>query len=81
MRRVVIVTGVLGGGAALTFAAAAFAATLFPNGHMVTNQNMFWQGKGDFGGPVPVPMPLPIQPGANGTLDVTSIDLAQPVGG
>lgn len=36
MRRIVILTGVLGGGTALTFAAAALAATAFPNGTVVT---------------------------------------------
>jgi hypothetical protein len=36
MRRILITTGILGGGTALTFAAAVLAATMFPNGTLIT---------------------------------------------
>ncbi len=38
MRRILILTGVLGGGTALTFVAAAIAATMFPSGPLVYPQ-------------------------------------------
>lgn len=41
MRRVIICSGVLGGGAALVFALAALTATLFPHGTVVQSQ---WSG-------------------------------------
>jgi hypothetical protein len=46
MRRILICSGVLGGGTALVFALAALTATLFPHGTLVQNQ---WGG---WGGPV-----------------------------
>ena len=58
MRRILICTGVLGGGTALTFAAAALAATLLPGGTVIPSSmvNMGW-GKGG----VAVPVPAPVQ--------------------
>jgi hypothetical protein len=46
MRRVLICTGVLGGGTALVFAAAVGASALFPNGGTIaaTNQIMMMKG-------------------------------------
>ena len=44
MRRVVICTGVLGGGAALVFALAAATATLFPHGTIVPTSQVGWGG-------------------------------------
>lgn len=46
MRRVLICSGILGGGTALVFALAALTATLFPQGTTVRSQ---WGG---WGGPV-----------------------------
>jgi hypothetical protein len=64
MRAGLLVTGVLGAGTALVFAAAALTATLFPNGTVVTTQwNGGWGGPCfDCGGwevPAPMPMPMP----------------------
>jgi hypothetical protein len=60
MRRVLIVSGVLGIGTALVFAAAALTATLFPNGTVVGGG---WNGggmvnKGGWGVAAPVPAPV-----------------------
>jgi hypothetical protein len=76
MRRVLICTGILGGGTALTFAAAALAATLLPGGTVVPAANMI-EGKWVNGG-VAVPMPAPVPPvvvddgTSSGTLEVPS---------
>ncbi len=57
MRRILIVTGVLGGGTALTFAAAILAANIFPNGTTVAAG---WSGKGvDAGGVWQPPVVMP----------------------
>jgi hypothetical protein len=60
MRAGVLVTGILGLGTALVFAAAALTATMFPNGTIV---NAGWNGgplvRGGWGGGVAVPMPAP----------------------
>ncbi len=56
MRRLLIVTGVLGGGTALTFAAAVLAASLFPNGGTVGGGG--WASSGaDRGILLPAPAP------------------------
>jgi hypothetical protein len=63
MRRILICTGVLGGGTALTFAAAALAATLLPGGTVLSTNPVFLErsfAKPAF--PVPAPMPMPIEP-------------------
>jgi len=61
MRRILICTGVLGGGTAMTFAAAALVWTMFPNGPMIAaSANQFMIMKG--GVAVPVPMPAPAGP-------------------
>jgi hypothetical protein len=44
MRRILICTGVLGGGTALVFALAALTATLFPQGTLVQAQWGGWGG-------------------------------------
>jgi len=44
MRRILICTGVLGGGTALVFALAALTATLFPHGTVVQGQWGPWGG-------------------------------------
>jgi hypothetical protein len=73
MRRILICTGILGGGTALTFAAAALTATMFPDGAvlpantnvMFAKPGMVWAGGGgmiqiDVAQPaMPVPMPVP----------------------
>ena len=46
MRRVVICSGVLGGGSALVFALAAVTATLFPHGTIVPTNQVGWGGGG-----------------------------------
>ena len=52
MRRILILSGVLGGGTALTFVAAAITATMFPSGPLVYQQpEMFWAK----------PMPMPVE--------------------
>ena len=67
MRAGLLVTGVLGAGTALVFAAAALTATLFPNGTVVTTQwNGGWGGGPCFdcgGWEVPAPMPMPMPGG------------------
>jgi len=62
MRRVLLCTGILGGGTALTFAAAALAATLLPGGTVVPASSMF-RGGFEKGGPAPAvvfPQPVPV---------------------
>jgi hypothetical protein len=65
MRRVVICSGVLGGGTALVFALAAVTASLFPHGTVVPTSQF---GRGGVwmddvrmvpGGPIGVPMAEP----------------------
>ena len=71
MRRILICTGILGGGTALTFGAAVLAAALLPGGTVVPASGMFQGGGGNWVGPakggpamaVPAPMPAPINPG------------------
>ncbi|HET7829493.1 MAG TPA: hypothetical protein VFL03_08030 [Candidatus Limnocylindrales bacterium] len=61
MQRAAIVSGVLGLGSVLVFAAAALAAALFPNGGTVSAFNQFGTiGRG--GVAMPAPMPA-IEPG------------------
>jgi hypothetical protein len=62
MRRVLICTGVLGGGSALTFAIAALAASLAPPGPLVYGQyGQPWAMDMVRGGMVKaVPMPAPV---------------------
>jgi hypothetical protein len=60
MRRILVCTGVLGGGTALVFALAAMTAIAFPNG---TTVNAGWNGgpmvRGGWnGGLVPAPAPV-----------------------
>ena len=59
MRAGLLVSGVLGAGTALVFAAAALTATMFPNGTVVRTQwNGGWGECFDCGGwGVPAPMP------------------------
>ena len=65
MRAALVVTGVLGTGTVLVFAAAALVSALFPSGTLVpAGWNGGW-GKGGWDNPgieVPVPMPMP-EPG------------------
>jgi hypothetical protein len=60
MKRILICTGVLGGGTALVFALAALTAIAFPHGTRVTAG---WNGgpwvKDAWGGGVTVPVPVP----------------------
>ena len=77
MQRAVIVSGVLGLGSVLVFA-AALAAALFPNGGTVNAGWNSWGGIG--GGRIVAPAPMPaIEPGIidDGKDDV--IGLPQPV--
>ena len=67
MRRVVICSGVLGGGTALVFALAAATAALFPQGTIVASNQFGWGGGvwredvrfAPAGGPIAIPMPEP----------------------
>lgn len=67
MRAGLLVSGVLGVGTALVFAAAALTATMFPNGTVVRTQwNGGWGECFDCGGwgiPAPMPMPVPMDGG------------------
>jgi hypothetical protein len=70
MRRILICGGVLGGGTALVFGAAALTAVLIPPGRIVPqNQQMILQQVGGFGGPVPIRGPLIV---------TTDLDVAVP---
>ncbi|MEW6224857.1 MAG: hypothetical protein AB1627_09520 [Chloroflexota bacterium] len=61
MRRILICTGILGGGTALTFTAAALAATLLPGGTVVPGNQVMWER--GFGKPgIAVPVPAPVGP-------------------
>jgi hypothetical protein len=60
MRRILICTGILGGGTALTFAAAALAASILPGGTVVSTNPVFVER--GFAKPA-IPMPAPIDPG------------------
>jgi hypothetical protein len=69
MRRILICTGVLGGGTALTFAVAALAATILPGGRVVAGNPVFMER--DWAQPgFAVPMPRP----ADGTVIVEDAD-------
>ena len=65
MRPGLIVTGVLGTGTALVFAAALLASALFPNGGEVAAG---WNG-GDWAKPMPVPMPVEVPADGGGMVD------------
>jgi hypothetical protein len=70
MRRIVLVSGVLGTGTVLVFALAALTATLFPQGTLVRTQwaggwqrGMFLEEDVAAGGvefAMPAPMPVPM---------------------
>lgn len=61
MRRILICTGILGGGTALTFAVAALAATILPGGRVVPgNPVMMERDWAKPGIAVPVPAPIPL---------------------
>ncbi len=60
MRRILICTGILGGGTALTFAVAALAAAILPGGTVVQSNPVFMErdlAKPGIDFPVPEPMP------------------------
>jgi hypothetical protein len=59
MRRILVCTGVLGGGTALVFTLAALTAVAFPQGTLVSTgwNGGGWEKQGWGGGVVPVPMP------------------------
>lgn len=68
MRRVLICSGVLGGGTALVFGAAALTAALVPPGRIVPQDHqMILQQVGGFGGPIRGPL-----------IVTTDIDVAVP---
>jgi hypothetical protein len=56
MRRILVCTGVLGGGTVLVFALAATTAMLFPQGTLVPAG---WNGGVMFGKGMPVPQVMP----------------------
>ena len=59
MRRILICTGILGGGTALTFAAAALAAAILPGGTVVQANPVLMER--NFAKPgIDMPMPAPI---------------------
>jgi hypothetical protein len=59
MRRILICTGILGGGTAITFAAAALVATMFPTGNLVYGQQNVVFDRGFNGGGIVMPAPVP----------------------
>lgn len=60
MRRILICTGILGGGTALTFAVAALAATILPGGTVVQGNPVFMER--NFAKPgIDMPMPAPVE--------------------
>ena|SRR5690242_3746151 len=64
MQRALIVSGVLGLGSVLVFAAAALASALFPNGGTVSASWNSWSKEVTLGGGVVAPAPMPaINPG------------------
>jgi hypothetical protein len=78
MRAAAVVTGVLGAGCALVFAAAALTATMFPNGTVV---NASWTGPwvergwAVGGGAVPMPMPAVEPMFVKGGIDLAEEDV------
>jgi hypothetical protein len=59
MRRVLVCSGVLGGGTAIVFALAALTASLFPNGTVLsTPWNGAWLDQRMGWGGMPVPEPV-----------------------
>jgi hypothetical protein len=62
MQRAAIVSGVLGLGSVLVFAAAAVAAALFPNGGTVNGGWNAWGGGMEKGLVAPAPMPVMVDP-------------------
>lgn len=74
MRRILLCTGILGGGTALTFAAAALAATLLPGGTVIPASNMRF-GDMTVGGSGVMAQPLkqmPVQIGVDANGGATS---------
>jgi hypothetical protein len=65
MRRILVCTGVLGGGTALVFALAATTAVLFPQGTLVPAG---WNGNVMLGKGMPMP-----QPGFGGQIFVDDV--------
>ena len=61
MRRILICTGILGGGTALTFAVAALAATVLPGGTVVPSNPVFMERDFAKHG-IEIPMPAPVAP-------------------
>ena len=87
MRAGVVVTGVLGLGTILVFAAAALTAAMFPNGTIVGGMNGMMFEKGFERGPMVLPAPAPVgiqvEPGAgvDGSGGVVVTDGFQPLPG
>jgi hypothetical protein len=61
MRRILICTGILGGGTALTFAVAALAASVLPGGTLVPGNPVFMERNLAKPG-IDFPMPAPVEP-------------------
>ena len=73
MRRILICSGVLGGGTALVFGAAALTAVLIPPGRIVPQgQQMIFErgGAAKFGGPVVVDIGTVVDFGTRGGDDL-----------
>lgn len=80
LRSGLVVTGVLGLGTVLVFAAAALAATLFPNGTMV---NAGWNGGWAvpaMGGSDLMPVPMPVLADGEPAIDLPAPPVAVPGG-
>lgn len=73
MRRILVCTGVLGGGTSLVFALAAITAVAFPQGTLVSAQWNGWAKPMAAGmelGPLVVGGPVPVPVERNVTIDV-----------
>jgi hypothetical protein len=74
MRRILICTSILGGGTALTFTAAAIAATLLPGGTVVPGNSVMWER--EFAKPgIAVPMPEPFDPDADIEVEIDRVEV------
>ncbi len=74
MKRVLVCTGVLGGGTALVFAAASIASAMFPDGGSIAASNQFMMMKGGMAAPGGVFLGGNANFGAGGTITTVNPD-------
>jgi hypothetical protein len=73
MRRILICTSILGGGTALTFTAAAVAATLLPGGTVVPGNSVMWER--EFAKPGIAVPPAPFDPDADIEVEIDRVEI------